>query len=95
MCQAMTVRKEERLKLFRSTVTRKIYVYLYLRESKNKGGQRSERCEKFRNLQPLLNIICVQIQEKELSEAEGWVPGLRAFEWAIMRKRERETGRCE
>ena len=33
----------------------------------------------------------MQIQEKELSEAEGWVPGLRAFEWAIMRKRERRA----
>jgi hypothetical protein len=37
--------------------------------------------------------MCVQIQEKELSEAEGWVPGLRAFEWVIMRERERERER--
>jgi len=37
--------------------------------------------------------MCVHIQEKELSEAEGWGPGLRALEWVGMR--ERETGRCE
>jgi hypothetical protein len=37
--------------------------------------------------------MCVQIQEKELSEAEGWGAGLRAVEW--VRMRERETGRSE
>jgi len=45
------------------------------------------------NLHPLSNIMCMRIQEKELSEAEGWKTGLRALEWFRMRERERERER--
>jgi len=37
--------------------------------------------------------MCMRIQEKELSEAEGWKTGLRALEWFRMRERERDRER--